>query len=96
MYHLLTLCVYVCTFRDTDSDADFPHLNMIIPIIPVWEVIELYRKSQGSSQKIVTNLHMSRQAIYDLNRAVARLPSGTTPPRKVNQISLKVFKYHTQ
>ena len=34
---------------------------------------------------VVAELHVSRQAIYmyDLKRAAARLPFGTTPPRKV-------------
>ena len=34
---------------------------------------------------MATELHVSRQAIYmyGLKRAAAKLPSGTTPPRKV-------------
>ena len=36
-------------------------------------------------QHVAAELHVSRQAIYmyDLKRAAARLPSGTTPTRKV-------------
>ena len=33
--------------------------------------------------RVAANLHVSRQANYDLKRAAARLPPGTTPPRKV-------------
>ena len=33
--------------------------------------------------RLAANLHVSRQAIYDQKRAAARLPPGTTPPRKV-------------
>ena len=34
--------------------------------------------------RLAVNLHVSRQAIYDQNeRQLARLPPGTTPPRKV-------------
>ena len=33
--------------------------------------------------RLAANLHVSRQAIYDQTRAAARLPPGTTPPRKV-------------
>ena len=43
-------------------------------------------RSRGVSViHVATELHVSRQAIYmyDLKRAAARLPSSTTPPRKV-------------
>ena len=36
----------ICS-RDTDSGADYPHLNMIIPITAVWDVLMNYKKHQG-------------------------------------------------
>ena len=33
--------------------------------------------------RVAANLHVSRQAMYDLKRAAARLTPSTTPPRKV-------------
>ena len=36
-----------------------------------------------SVASVAENLHISRQALYELKRAAARHPSGRTPPRKV-------------
>ena len=39
----------------------------------------------GSSvTSVAADLHVSRQTLYDLKRAAAKLPSGRTPPRKVD------------
>ena len=36
-----------------------------------------------SITRVAADLHVSRQALHDLKRAAARLPSCRTPPRKM-------------
>jgi len=36
------LSLFFCTYRDTVSDATYPHINLCIPAVAIWSTIEEY------------------------------------------------------